>query len=205
MSIKLILKKIQAPKIYAALQKIYFRLNCVGHYTSISLRANFIGSKENISIGAGCIIEAGVTLVCVDRNSKLVIGDGCVIKSGTYLDTGAGGFISIGKRVSLNPYCVIYGHGGLEIGDDVRIATHTVIIPANHVFDSLDILIREQGLIKKGIIIKSNVWIGCGVRILDGVHVGKGAVIAAGSVVTKVVNENCVVAGVPAKTIYIRK
>lgn len=36
-----------------------------------------------------------------------------------------GGFIRIGKRCSINPFCMIYGYGGVTIGDDVRIAAHT--------------------------------------------------------------------------------
>ncbi|EHY0936335.1 chloramphenicol acetyltransferase [Vibrio cholerae] len=49
--------------------------------------------------------------------------------------------------------------------------------------------------------IDDNVWIGAGSIILSGVKVGSGSVIGAGSIVTKNVNENSIVAGVPAKEI----
>lgn len=112
-----------------------------------------------------------------------------------------GGKIEIGDFCSVNPFCVLYGHGGLRIGNYVRIATHTVIIPANHVFDDPDTPITYQGLTKLGITIGDEVWIGAGVRILDGVTIGDGAVIGAGSVVTKDVPARTIFAGVPARKI----
>lgn len=115
-----------------------------------------------------------------------------------------GGDIRIGDDCSFNPYCVIYGHGGLRIGNSVRIAAHTVIVPANHNFDDPHTPIRLQGLTTKGITIGNDVWIGAGVRIMDGVEIGNGCVVAAGSVVTKSVPNGAVVAGVPAKVIRVR-
>jgi acetyltransferase-like isoleucine patch superfamily enzyme len=112
-----------------------------------------------------------------------------------------GGHIEIGEFCSVNPFCVLYGHGGLKIGNYVRIATHTVIIPANHVFDDPDSPITSQGLTKLGVIIGDDVWIGAGVRILDGVTIGNGAVVGAGSVVTRDVAARSVVVGVPARKI----
>ncbi|MCK7515996.1 MAG: acyltransferase [Desulfobacterales bacterium] len=81
---------------------------------------------------------------------------------------------------ALIPIQYYTGDGGLTIGNNVRIAAHTVIIPANHVFDDVNIPIRKQGLSKKGIVIEDDVWIGSGVKILDGVVIGKGCVIGAG-------------------------
>lgn len=68
----------------------------------------------------------------------------------------------------------------------------------------MNIPIRDQGEIKKGIIIQDNVWIGANSVILDGVIIESGAIIGAGSVVTKSVPKNCIVAGNPAKIIKFR-
>lgn len=114
-----------------------------------------------------------------------------------------GGHVNIGEFCTINPFCVLYGHGGLQIGNFVRIATHTVIIPANHVFDDANTPIARQGLTKRGVRIGDDVWIGAGVRILDGVTIGSGAIIAAGSVVNKNVPPLTIVGGIPAK--FMRK
>ena len=46
-----------------------------------------------------------------------------------------------------------------------------------------------------------NVWIGANATVLAGVTIGDGAVVAAGAIVTKNVEPNTIVGGVPAKEI----
>lgn len=145
----------------------------------------------------------GIVTFDVSMGGIIEIGTDCVFFNGVMVETH-GGNIFIGNRCSFNPYTVIYGHGNLQIGDHVRVAAHTVIVPANHNFDDLSRPIFSQGLSKKGITIHSDVWIGAGVRILDGVTVGEGAVIAAGSVVTRDISAFTVNAGVPCKLIKKR-
>lgn len=133
-------------------------------------------------------------------------GGGVVIEAGTRILQGSiispyGGSIRIGKDVSINPYCVVYGHGGLEIGDHTLIAAHTVIIPSNHSFVDREKTIASQPSIHLGIKIGEDVWIGCGVRVLDGVTIGKGCVVGAGAVVNRSLPDYAVAVGVPAKII----
>lgn len=134
----------------------------------------------------------------------IALGDSAIVHPYAVLDTGPNGSIRSGRSLSVNPFCVIYGHGGLSMGDYVRIAAHSIIIPANHVFSALDKPIAKQGLTKQGIAIGNDVWIGCGARILDGVTIGDGCVVAAGSVVTKDVPQRAVVGGVPARLLKLR-
>lgn len=115
-----------------------------------------------------------------------------------------GGQITIGDDFSLNPYSVLYGHGGLTIGHGVRIAAGCVVIPANHVIEDTLQPIRKQGVTKVGIIIEDDVWIGANVTVLDGVHIAKGCVIAAGSVVRGNTDPYSIYAGVPARKIRSR-
>jgi len=51
------------------------------------------------------------------------------------------------------------------------------------------------------VIIEDNVLVGANAVVLEGVRIGKGAVVAAGSVVTKDVEPETVVAGIPARMI----
>lgn len=126
------------------------------------------------------------------------------------IDSGAilrafGGNIRIGADCSVNPYCVLYGHGGLKIGDGVRIATQSVFIPSNHNYTDASTFIFKQGETMQGIVVEDDVWFGTGVRVLDGVRIGRGAVIGAGAVVTKDVDPNGVYVGVPARKIGTRE
>ena len=175
---------------------------------SIKLRCFIIKSmsflfRRRISIGSNCFIDRRVVLNTYG-GGHIKIGNNCELNYGALIAT-YGGDITIGDNCSINPYCVIYGHGGLTIGNGVRIATHTVIVPGNHVFDDTSKPIHQQGVIKKGIKIEDDVWIGAGVRILDGVIIRKGCIIGASSVLTKSTEEYGVYAGVPAKKIKSRK
>ncbi|MDF2841007.1 MAG: dapD [Clostridia bacterium] len=51
------------------------------------------------------------------------------------------------------------------------------------------------------VIIEDNVLVGANAVVLEGVRVGKGSVVAAGSVVTRDVEPDTVVAGIPARVI----
>lgn len=99
---------------------------------------------------------------------------------------------------------MLYGAGGLKIGNGVRIAALSTIVPANHIYEDRDRFIYKQGLSKKGISIENDVWIGSGVRVLDGVTIKKGCVIGANSVVSKTTEEFGIYVGVPAKLIKYR-
>lgn len=85
--------------------------------------------------------------------------------------------------------------GGISIGDGTMIGPNVIIATDNHDLNNKMILKCKK------VEIGNNVWIGAGVRILPGVRIGDNAVIGAGAVVTKDVEANTVVAGVPAKFI----
>jgi len=154
---------------------------------------------KDVTIGRYALLDAKNYM-----GGEITVGDRTIIDDFARLMC-FGGKIEIGSDCSVNPYCMLYGNGNLKIGDMVRIASHTIIIPANHGFDRVDIPIILQSETKKGIIIEDNVWIGSGSIILDGVTIGTGAVVGAGSVVTKNVPPYHIVAGVPAITIRKRE
>jgi acetyltransferase-like isoleucine patch superfamily enzyme len=191
-------------RLFALAQKQYFNLGGVGVLTIISPFAKFKGHTRKVFIGSRCSIEGGAFLECTGADARMEIGDGSVIRRGAMLITGENGRITIGSRVSVNPYSVIYGHGGLVVGDYVRIAAHVVIIPANHIYSDVNLPITFQGLDKKGIQIGNDVWLGTGVRVLDGVSIGNGSIVGAGSVVAKSLPPFTISVGVPAKVVRKR-
>ena len=111
-----------------------------------------------------------------------------------YADFGRN--IHIGKNVFINSGCHFQDQGGIYIGDDVLIGHNVVLATIDHALDPYD---RHN--IYKPIRIGNRVWIGSNVVITHGVTIGDGAVIAAGAVVTRDVEPNTVVGGVPAKLI----
>lgn|SRR3990167_2708521 len=114
------------------------------------------------------------------------------------------GFIKIGDNSFIMDYCVLHGHGGITIGNDVLIGPHTMIVAGSHIFENPNVLIRLQGEIYKGIVIEDDVWIGAHCSILDGVVIGEGSVIGANSLVNKSIPPYSVAYGNPCKIIRKR-
>jgi acetyltransferase-like isoleucine patch superfamily enzyme len=160
-------------------------------------RARFIGRDVRIDPSSR-VSWRSVIRTC--GGGSISIGSNCEIHPFAMILT-CGGNIAIGHNCSANPFVIIYGHGGVTIGNGVRIASHSVIIPANHNVSSADTPLYQSGVSAKGISIGNDVWIGSGARILDGVRIDDNAVVGAGSVVTKPVPSHATVAGVPARII----
>lgn len=116
-------------------------------------------------------------------NPLLQIGRSSLIHPTAMLHAIEGKPIHIGENCTIHEYCVLYGN--LWIGDAVRMAAHTVIVPLQHTFESRDLPIWKQPNKSEGIVICSDVLIGANCTILDGTAIGKGAIIGAGSVVTQ--------------------
>lgn len=111
--------------------------------------------------------------------------------------TDCGQNISIGCRTFINMGCSFQDWGGITIGDDCLIGHNCTICTVNHSKDTQ----KRGNMTCIPVNIGNRVWIGANVTILPGVSIGEGAIIAAGAVVTKNVEPNTIVAGVPAKKI----
>jgi acetyltransferase-like isoleucine patch superfamily enzyme len=159
--------------------------------------------KEGMHVDTACVIHPK-TFIKIWKGGSMAIGSKTEVLPGVMIFT-YGGDITIGRNCSINSYAVLYGHGGLKIGDNVLVAGGTMIIPSSHVFTNPEIPIIRQGSTAKGITIEDDVWIGHGCSILDGVTIGKGSVIAAGSVVNKDVAPYTIVGGVPAQELKKRR
>jgi acetyltransferase-like isoleucine patch superfamily enzyme len=173
-----------------------------GINVSISPWAKIKGSKR-IRLGNNVLIERDVMLIAGEPSSFIEIGADTWLFYHCMLST-SGGWIKIGSNCTVNSFAVLYGHGGLEIGNGVRISAHVVIVPMNHIYKNPDMQIWMQGETRDGIKIEDDVWIGAGAKVLDGVKIGKGSVIGAGAIVTKDIPPYSVAVGVPAKVIKKR-
>jgi acetyltransferase-like isoleucine patch superfamily enzyme len=73
-----------------------------------------------------------------------------------------GGDIEIADDCSVNPFCVLYGYGGLKLGKGMRITSHTVLIPTNHGYEDLDMPIWCEAETRRGIVIEDDAGFGIG-------------------------------------------
>lgn len=110
-----------------------------------------------------------------------------------YTDFGKN--ITVGRDVFINACCHFQDHGGVYIGDRCQIGHNVVFATLNHGLKPQD----RRTMTPAPIVLGSNVWVGSNSTILQGVTIGDNAVIAAGAVVTKDVDANTVVGGVPAR------
>jgi acetyltransferase-like isoleucine patch superfamily enzyme len=167
---------------------------------------NWLASRRpGVQLHSGCLVspEARVNA----RGGALAIGARSTVAAGALVQ----GNVTIGHDCSVQAYCNIVGRGSkdqpegsVRIGNHVRIASHAIIIAANHRFEDTERPIRLQGMDYKTITIEDDVWIGGRVNITAGVTIGKGSVIGGGSVVTRDIPPYSVAVGAPAKVIRQR-
>jgi acetyltransferase-like isoleucine patch superfamily enzyme len=165
---------------------------------------------NNLQVGYNTIIEDGAEINClslqgIKLGNRVTIGKYAIIRPSNIYGGPIGEGLTMGDNSNIGPYNYIGCSGKITIGNNVMLAPRVSIYAENHVFDHPEILIRDQGVEKKEVIIEDDCWIAANSILLAGVTIGKGSVVAAGSVVTENVPPYSVVAGVPAKWIKSRK
>ena len=154
-----------------------------------------------VEVGRGGMLGAHLRVsrgVRAGQPGRLAIGDDCWLETGAVLEAW-GGQISLGPRVFVGPYAVIYGHGGVTIGEDTLVSMHCRILSSDHAMPPPDRRIRWEPDVLKPTHIGHDVWLGAGVTVLGGVTIGDGCVIGAGAVVTRDLPPNSIALGVPAR------
>jgi len=130
------------------------------------------------------------------------IGKGVVIYPGVWITPGRN--LIVEDNVDLAKDVLITTSGGVFIGARTLVGYRTQILSSNHTIPPIGESFPISGDDHKPIKIEKDVWIGANCIITAGVTIGEGAVVAAGSVVTKDVEKNAIVGGVPAKLIRMR-
>ncbi|MBI2283791.1 MAG: acyltransferase [Bacteroidetes bacterium] len=162
-----------------------------------------------LEAGTDLIVEDHAEINCLSRQKiqlgdRVTIGKFAIIRPSNLYGGEIGEGLKVGNHSNIGPYSYIGCSGYIEIGNNVMISPRVSIYAENHVFDSNEHPMKEQGVKKQFVRIEDDCWIAANSIILAGVTIGKGSVIAAGSVVTKDVPPYSVVAGVPARVIKQR-
>lgn len=143
-----------------------------------------IRGAERITTGAGVFIDHRAYLNCGTLNKRR-------------------GYIRLGDRVEIGPYSVLWGGGGIEIGNNVHLGAHVHItshqgrqVPPGQLNGELPFLI-ECAPVRIG----NDVLIYSGAIIVPGVTIGDHAVVGAGAVVVTDIPPYATAVGVPARVV----
>ena len=167
------------------------------------------------------LLLKGVPVIFNKSGAELSIGDNVTIKSaflsnlvGLYsraiiVTRAPGAKITIGNGVGISG-ATIYARKSISIGDNTAIGGNVKILDNDfhpiEVEDRVRLLSDPNGgdsdlVPAKPISIGKNCFIGCNAIILKGTVIGDNCVVGAGAVVAGRFDDNCVIAGNPARVI----
>jgi maltose O-acetyltransferase len=113
--------------------------------------------------------------------------------------------IEVGDNTVINQNCFLVGLGGLRIGRDVMMGNNSSVITTTHVTDSIDVPMRQQGVVSRATTIGDDVWIGSGVAIQGGAHIQSHSIVGAGAVILgRSYPPYAVLGGVPGRVLKMR-
>ncbi|MGB3735252.1 MAG: acyltransferase [Ilumatobacter sp.] len=162
------------------------RFGRFGRNSVICFPPNTLFNEEYIHIGDGTLFGPQITL-----SAGMIPGQEMVTDP----------VISVGDRCLFGKGSGIVGHLEIRVGNDVWTGHHVYITDQNHGYEDLDLPISKQVMPERPVSIGDGSWLGHGSVVLPGARIGKHVVVAANSVVTGVLPDNCVAAGVPARVI----
>lgn len=179
----------------------------LGNIFKLFMRCRRICYGKNLNL-------KGIPFIYNASGSEIKIGDDCTVKSsflsnlvGLYQRTIIvtripGAKICIGDRVGISG-ATIYARKEIIIGDDTNIGGNVKILDND--FHPIDPQARRADIKEQigtgPVIIGKNCFIGCNALILKGTVLGDNCVVGAGAVVSGVFEDNCVIAGNPARVI----
>ena len=178
--------------LYSRYRKVLNILSKIGEKIPYNMRIKMLHLFRNTGGKTGIAIRY-ILVKTLAKNC----GNNVSIKQYVFLENIHN--ISFGDNVSVHPFCYLEGSGGIEIGNDVSLAHNTSILSVNHTWENYEMPIKYNPIDHTPVKICDDVWVGCGCRIMAGITINSRSIIAAGAVVTKDVESNSIVGGVPAK------
>jgi len=165
-----------------------------------------IRGRKNIHFGKGVKILYSAKIDAY--NGKIFFGDNVTLGDRDVTLIASQAIIKLFDQCYISGYTHIaaYDGGDIEIGADSMLGPNSLVISQNHGFRRRDILIRDQHMEAKSVVIGNDVWVGAYSAVLPGASISNGAVIGAHSVITRKtrVEEFKVYGGNPAKLLAER-
>jgi acetyltransferase-like isoleucine patch superfamily enzyme len=114
------------------------------------------------------------------------------------------GTCQVGNHVWIGPQAY-FDARNLILEDYVGWGPGAKVLGSTHTGQPKDVPIIRTSLVIKPVVIGFGADIGMNASILPGVRIGRQAIVGAGAVVTQDVPDYAVVAGVPARVLYLRE
>ena len=149
-------------------------------------------------LGKNVEIHATPELARMEIGRWVHIGDGNSIRAHE-------GSLRIGDKAVFGANNVVNSYLDMEIGGSTLVADWCYICDFDHVTDSLDLPIKDQGIVKGPVRIGPDTWVAAKVTVLRNTTVGRGCVLGAHAVVRGVVPDYSIAVGAPARVVKDRK
>lgn len=171
----------------------------IGEYKDLKSKIRFIGKNNSITFGKNVTLKQSNIFFHCD-NSHIVVNDNSIVM--TNIGIGYDCSLRIGRNVTFTGSGIILlaESTEIDIGDSCLIAKG-VTIRTDDSHPIFSVTTKKRVNNSKSIHIDNNVWIGEDATVMKGVRIRQGSVVGTKSVVTKLVPNNCCVAGNPAKVI----
>lgn len=164
----------------------------------------FITDKGKIEIGDNVIFKRNIELRS-HKNGKIRIGSNVKVDRGVRLLATNDATINIYDNVyHIGLYSVFNAGESITIKSNSSISGYVYLQSSIHNNSDKSKTIIEQGYSHLPIMIEEDVFIGAHATVLAGSSLKKGCVIGSNSVVTRDIEENEIVMGVPVRRVKYR-
>lgn len=107
----------------------------------------------------------------------------------------------MGDGVKIGPYCVIYGAGGVELGEHVHLGPGVKIMSQAGRHDA-NRMTEAPTYLLDSVHVGAGSWIGAGAVLLGGARLGRCVSVAPNAVVSGEIPDFAVVAGNPGRVVF---
>lgn len=168
------------------------------HATEAAMRGYLLGGSHRWRIGRGVQFHG--------PPARIRLGRRVCLYGNTIVDAnGPEGYVTIGTDSHVDHSSVLYGQGGLQIGEHCAIAGGTLIYTQTNADSRRDgTFVTCQPTVYDAVNIGLGCWLGVGVRVLPGVEIGAATHVGAGAVVTASLPPGVIAVGVPARIVRAR-
>ncbi len=115
------------------------------------------------------------------------------------------GTLRIGDKTVFGRDNTINGYLDIEIGGGCIIADWVYICDFDHVFEDVNLPIKDQGIVKSPVRIGPDCWLGTKVTVTRGTYIGHGCVLGSNAVIRGEIPPESVVGGIPGRVLKNRR